>query len=271
LCSFSKSLEKVRCFSKDCTYITLNFAEITDLITENKNLNRTIIENNKFVCGVYIQLYKDIESIKRYEKQEYIKKLRDMIINDTKENYNNIFDIELEGDDESEIEDFENFVYMKENKNIDEFSFTDFINFSLFNVKPKKLETEDVIKGDFTSRSFPYYIENYVWKIVLKSWGLKNEHDFFMVNIENCDTANKLNNILTRFVISFRNSENFNEFKAYVSSLYCFNNSNEDNIDNYKIYIKKQDYDNYIKPLIHHNKITMTIYFNIYSINSKLV
>jgi len=50
---------------------------------------------------------------------------------------------------------------------------------------------------------------------VLKSWGLKNEHDFFMVNIENCDTANKLNNILTRFVISFRNSENFNEFKAY--------------------------------------------------------
>jgi len=85
-----------------------------------------------------------------------------MIINDTKENYNNIFDIELEGDDESEIEDFENFVYMKENKNIDEFSFTDFINFSLFNVKPKKLETEDVIKGDFTSRSFPYYIENYV-------------------------------------------------------------------------------------------------------------
>ncbi|KAG4105603.1 hypothetical protein H8356DRAFT_1269776 [Neocallimastix lanati (nom. inval.)] len=61
LCSFSKSLEKVRCFSKDCTYITLNFAEITDLITENKNLNRTIIENNKFVCGVYIQLYKDIE------------------------------------------------------------------------------------------------------------------------------------------------------------------------------------------------------------------
>jgi len=55
-----------------------------------------------------------------------------------------------------------------------------------------------------------------------------------------------------------------------VSSLYCFNNSNEDNIDNYKIYIKKQDYDNYIKPLIHHNKITMTIYFNIYRINSKL-
>jgi len=57
----NKALEKVRCFSKDCTYITLNFAEITDLITENKNLNRTIIENNKFVCGVYIQLYKDIE------------------------------------------------------------------------------------------------------------------------------------------------------------------------------------------------------------------
>eukprot|EP00833_Pecoramyces_ruminatium_P004380 jgi/Orpsp1_1/1178412/evm.model.c7180000065174.2 len=167
-------------------------------------------------------------------KVQYIDELKNSLNRDEVKNNIN-FPVVQEDYYECEINDFENFINNRNDRNV-----------------------------TFNSC-------NHNWNILLVSQGqIINENDHFYVLLQN-DDHRSIEHIYVKIIISFRNSSNFSKYKSFdVSSLYCFSNTKNDIRDTgYEYCINKKGYEE-IKPLVMDNKITLGIYLRIYNTNNRL-
>ncbi|KAG4101427.1 hypothetical protein H8356DRAFT_1289411 [Neocallimastix lanati (nom. inval.)] len=160
-------------------------------------------------------------------KEQYINNLKNLLIENDNSTSNTNNEIIDEDFYEWEIDDFENFID----------------------------NADDMESPEFN-------ICKHKWNLLLYSY-----FGSFIIYLQNKDIKNYNDNICTKLIFSFRNYKDPSRYKTFISSIYCFSNTNYDYYSGYKNEIYEDQYIELIKPLIEDNKIAIGVYIQVYKNN----